>query len=80
MAKRTSRHDAREKLRALAQQRYLEKHEEIRQQLERLENLLFEHASPDDDEHPITFAHVGDLEYAHARLAEVIQFLSKVEN
>ena len=47
--------------------------------LERIEELLFDLPAPGDDEHPINWAHVGDVNEVNSRLSAVVAFLEGTE-
>ena len=44
--------------------------------VERIGELLFDLPAPDNDEHPIHWGHVGDLNEINRRLSEVIAFMT----
>lgn len=47
--------------------------------VERINELLFDMPAPGDDEHPIHWGHVGDINEVNNRLSSVIAFLSGTE-
>ena len=44
--------------------------------VERVRELLFDMPAPGDDEHPINWCHVGDINEVNSRLSHIIDFLS----
>ena len=44
--------------------------------LERIRELLFDMPAPGNDEHPIHWGHVGDLNEVNNRLSSVVAFLN----
>lgn len=58
-----------------AQAAYENAHLVAQDLLERIHELLFDLPAPDNDEQPINWAHVGDLNEVNQRLSEVIAFL-----
>lgn len=47
--------------------------------VERINELLFDMPAPGDDEHPIHWGHVGDINEVNNRLSSVVAFLSGTE-
>ncbi|MEZ6100272.1 MAG: hypothetical protein R3E01_14990 [Pirellulaceae bacterium] len=47
--------------------------------VQRINELLFDMPAPGDDEHPIHWGHVGDINEVNNRLSSVIAFLSGTE-
>lgn len=47
--------------------------------VERINELLFDMPAPGDDEHPIHWGHVGDINEVNNKLSTVIAFLSGTE-
>lgn len=43
--------------------------------LERIKELLFDMPAPGDDEHPIHWGHVGDINHVNAQLSDLVAFL-----
>lgn len=43
--------------------------------LERIKELLFDMPAPGDDEHPIHWGHVGDINHINAQLSDLVAFL-----
>ena len=69
----TARQNGKPKLTAEAA--YENAHLVAQDQLERIRELLFDLPAPGDDDHPITWANVGSISHANAKLAELIAFL-----
>jgi len=44
--------------------------------VERVRERLFDMPAPGDDEHPINWCHVGDINEVNNRLSHIIDFLS----
>ena len=44
--------------------------------VERVKELLFDMPAPGDDEHPIHWGHVGDINEINNRLSHIIDFLT----
>jgi hypothetical protein len=70
----TARKNAKPKLKAEAA--YENAHLVARDLLERIEELLFDMPPPGDDDYPIHWGHVGDVNEVNRQLSEVIAFLS----
>lgn len=47
--------------------------------VERIKELLFDMPAPGDDEHPINWGHVGDINEVNARLSAIVAFMSGTE-
>ncbi|HEX5470443.1 MAG TPA: hypothetical protein VFW73_01075 [Lacipirellulaceae bacterium] len=45
--------------------------------LERIRELLFDMPAPGNDEHPLHWGHVGDINEVNNRLSSVVAFLSR---
>ncbi len=45
----------------------------------RIGELLFDMPAPDNDEHPIHWGHVGDVNEVNHRLSSIVAFLSGTE-
>ncbi|MCZ2341682.1 MAG: hypothetical protein LC104_07780 [Bacteroidales bacterium] len=45
--------------------------------VQRIGELLFEMPAPGNDDHPIHWGHVGDINHVNAMLLEVIAFLDR---
>jgi hypothetical protein len=59
-----------------AEAAYENAHLVARDLLERIEELLFDMPPPGDEDHPIDWANVGDVNEVNRQLLEVIAFLS----
>jgi hypothetical protein len=58
-----------------AEAAYENAHLVARDLLERIDELLHEMPAPGDDEHPVHWAHVGDVTEVNSRLASLVAFL-----
>ena len=47
--------------------------------VERIKELLFDMPAPGDDEHPIHWGHVGNINEVNQRLSSVVAFLDGTE-
>ena len=47
--------------------------------VERIRELLFDMPAPGNEEHPIHWGHVGDVNEVNRRLSEVVRFLDSTE-
>ena len=47
--------------------------------VERIRELLFDMPAPGNEEHPIHWGHVGDVNEVNRRLSEVVRFLDGTE-
>jgi len=47
--------------------------------VERIRELLFDMPAPGNEEHPIHWSHVGDVNEVNRRLSEVVRFLDSTE-
>jgi len=47
--------------------------------VERIRELLFDMPAPGNEEHPIHWGHVGDVNEVNRRLSEVVAFLDRSE-
>lgn len=65
-----------EKPKLTAEAAYENAHLVAQDLLERIRELLFDMPAPGDDEHPIHWGHVGDLNEVNNRLSSVVAFLS----
>ncbi len=45
--------------------------------LERIRELLFDMPAPGNDDHPVHWGHVGDINHVNAMLAEAMTFLDR---
>ena len=43
--------------------------------LERIKELLFDMPAPGNDEHPIHWGHVGDINHINGQLSDLVAFL-----
>jgi hypothetical protein len=65
-----------EKPKLTAEAAYENAHLVAQDLLERIRELLFDMPAPGNDEHPIHWGHVGDLNEVNNRLSSVVAFLS----
>lgn len=70
MAERTNR-----KPKLSAEAAYENAHLVAQDLVERIRELLFDMPAPGNDEHPIHWGHVGDVNYVISTLLEVVTFL-----
>lgn len=59
---------------------YLAAHLEAQKMVKKIETLLFDLPAPDDDEHPLNWGHVGNMQETNSRLKAVIAFLTGTED
>ena len=69
----TARKNEKPKLEAEAA--YENAHLVAQDQLDRIHELLFDLPAPGNDEHPIHWGHVGDINEVNRKLSEIIAFL-----
>ena len=72
-----NRKNAKPKL--IAQAAYESAHLVAQDLVARIGELLFDPPAPDNDEHPIQWGHVGDLNEINSRLSAVIAFMTGTE-
>ncbi|MEX2168073.1 MAG: hypothetical protein WD851_02080 [Pirellulales bacterium] len=58
-----------------AEPAYENAHLIARDQLKRIEELLFDLPAPGNDEYPINWAHVGTLSAVNSQLSDIVRFL-----
>lgn len=63
-----------------ADEAYLDAHLEAQELAEKISELLFDLPAPDDDERPIHWGNVGDINETNRRLKLVIAFLTGTED
>jgi len=63
-----------------AEAAYENAHLVAQDQVERIKELLFEMPAPENDEHPIHWGHVGDLNEVNSRLSAIIAFLTSSDS
>ncbi len=67
------------KPRLIAEAAYENAHLIAQDLVQRIGELLFDLPAPGDDEHPITWGHVGDVNEVNNRLSSVVAFLEGTE-
>ena len=67
------------KPRLQAEAAYENAHLVTRDLLERIGELLTDMPAPGNEEHPIDWGHVGDINHVNELLSEVVRFLSKTD-
>jgi len=60
-----------------AEDAYIAAHHTACELVEQIGDLLFDMPAPGDDEHPIHWGHVGDINHVNALLSQVVTFLNR---
>ena len=68
-----------EKPKLTAEAAYENAHLVAQDLVERIKKLLFDMPAPGNDEHPIHWGHVGNINEANKRLSSVVAFLDGTE-
>jgi hypothetical protein len=71
--------DAKRKPKLTADAAYENAHLVAQDLVEPIRELLFDMPAPGNDEHPIHWGHVGDMNEVNRRLSEVVAFLDRTE-
>jgi hypothetical protein len=59
-----------------AEEAYIAEHQKARDLLKRIGDLLQDQPAPGNDDHPIHWGHVGNIEHVNTLLQEVVTFLA----
>lgn len=60
-----------------AEDAYITAHQTARELVERIGELLQDMPAPGDDDRPIHWGHVGDINHVNEKLLEVVVFLAR---
>jgi hypothetical protein len=62
-----------------AEAAYIAEHQKAQNLLERIGDLLQDQPAPGDDDYPINWGHVGNIEHVNTLLQEVVTFLASTQ-